>query len=73
MIIRILIEKIAARGMDRQMEWISILQTFRHGMPPHGGIGNRTGTTDDAAHRGRQCPRDNAIPKRFKQTGTIKK
>ena len=22
-----------------RMEWISILITFRHGMPPHGGLG----------------------------------
>ena len=34
---------------------------------------NRTGTSDDEAHGGRQCPRDDAISKRFKQTGTIKK
>ena len=51
----ILVQKIEDRGMTQEgME--QYLDTFKHGMPPHGGLGNRSGTSDHAAPRRRKCP-----------------
>ena len=66
---QMLLDKIAARGMTEEgME--QYLDTFKYGMPPHGGLGiGLERLTMKLA--GGQRARDDAVPARLKQTGPL--
>ena len=53
-------------GMDQY------LSAFKHGMPPHGGLGHRLGASDHAADRRRQRPGNHAVPERYEPAGAVK-
>ena len=64
-------EKIAARGMEEEgME--QYLDTFKHGMPPHGGLGIGLERAYHAAFGRRQRKGGMPVPERYEPAGALK-